>query len=80
MTVSKSLHWQLLVFDPSDPEDPRWLIATVTAVRQADVDDTGRRYTDWRAVTRWVRSVLRRPEVNLTPVERMLAWQIRDKP
>lgn len=34
-------HWNLLVFVPSDPDDPRWLVATVstvTAVRHADID------------------------------------------
>ena len=54
--------WRVLVLD-RDPEDPKWIIATVTMaadVRPAVLDAAGR-YTGWLAVTEWVAAMVGRP-------------------
>lgn len=69
--------WRLLVLDP-DGADPHWVIATVALssdVRPATLDPAGA-YTDWEETTRWVRSVLGRPEVALSPLAGVLAWSV----
>ena len=67
--------WRLLILD-RDPEDPRWLLATVTLasdVTPARLDRAGR-YTGWPEVTAWVRGQLGH-EVELAPVHDALAWR-----
>jgi hypothetical protein len=66
--------WRVLILD-RDPEDPRWLLATVAItadVRPAVLDGVGQ-YTDWADVTTWVRRSLGR-RVSLVPVAGVLAW------
>lgn len=78
-TTTTTGPWRILVFDPSDPADPRWVLATVTMpsdVRPADVDDAGHRYTNWPGVTRWVRGQVGRSDVSLVPLDRALAWRV----
>jgi hypothetical protein len=68
--------WRLLILD-SDPEDPRWLIGTVTLpsdVRPAVMEPGGRRYADWAAVTGWVHEQVGRP-VTLTPIA-AICWRV----
>jgi hypothetical protein len=70
--------WRVLLLD-RDPEDPRWLLATVTLsadVRPASLDAAGR-YTDWTEVVAWVHASAGRP-VELTPVPDALAWHVRE--
>jgi hypothetical protein len=70
--------WRLLILDRTDPDDPRWLIVTVT--RDTDVLpaqlDAGGRYLNWPAVTQWASARLGE-QVELTPVTEPLAWTIR---
>jgi hypothetical protein len=69
--------WRLLVLD-KDPDDPRWLIATIALpedVRPARLDMTGR-YTDWLEVTAWVAARLDQT-IGLAPMNDALAWIIR---
>lgn len=68
--------WRLLILD-RDPDDPVWLLATVTIsadVRPAMLDRAGR-YLDWPAATEWVRRSLGR-QVSLVPVHDALAWRV----
>lgn len=68
--------WRVLILD-RDPDDPRWLLATVTLasdVRPALLDTAGR-YTDWAEVTAWVRDQLGHEAV-LVPVHDALAWTV----
>jgi hypothetical protein len=68
--------WRVLMLD-RDPDDPRWLLATVTLpsdVRPAVLDAAGR-YTDWAEVTAWVRGQLGHASV-LLPVHDALAWTV----
>jgi hypothetical protein len=79
--------WRILVFDKTDPQDPRWLIATVTLpsdVRPAQaapgtitgIIPPGRVIP--AEVVEWVRHRLGRREVRLTPV-RGQAWTIEEE-
>jgi len=68
--------WRVLLLD-RDPEDPRWLIASITLssdVLPAWLDPAGR-YEDWAQVTQWVRARVGRP-VALVPVHDALAWRV----
>jgi hypothetical protein len=68
--------WRLLILD-RDPEDPRWLLATVNLasdVRPADLDAAGR-YQGWAEAAAWVTSVTGAP-VCLVPVRGALAWSV----
>jgi hypothetical protein len=68
--------WRVLILD-RDPEDPRWIIATVSLpadVRAAELDAAGR-YRDWQAVCQWVVSQVGRT-VTLVPVHDSLAWRV----
>jgi hypothetical protein len=68
--------WRVLVLD-RDPEDPKWIIATVTMaadVRPAVLDAAGR-YTGWQAVTEWAAAMVGR-QVALVPVYGALAWRM----
>jgi hypothetical protein len=71
--------WRILLLD-RDPADPKWLLATV--VLPADVRpavlDAARRYSEWEAVTVWVRETLGRA-VALVPVHDALAWRIEHR-
>jgi hypothetical protein len=76
--------WRFVLFDASDPDDPRWVLLSVTTpsdVRPADVDATGRRYTDWQAVTAWVRAQVGRREVSLIPLDldRSQLWRVDER-
>jgi hypothetical protein len=68
--------WRILVLD-RDPEDPRWLLATI--IMSADIRpavlDTAGRYADWDEVTAWARAALGQP-VALVPVADALAWRV----
>ena len=69
--------WRLLLLDKSDPDDPRWCIASVVMpsdVRPAELGAYGN-YTGWLSVTRWVRQQVG-PNVALTPIPDLLAWAI----
>jgi hypothetical protein len=71
--------WRILVLD-RNPEDPKWLIATVTIpadVRHAMIDLAGR-YADWANVTEWVRDNLGRPNVAIGPMHDPLVWTIHE--
>jgi hypothetical protein len=66
----------VLVLD-RDPEDPKWIIATVSLsadVRPAVLDAAGS-HTDWWAVTEWAAGMVGRPIV-LVPVHDALAWRV----
>jgi hypothetical protein len=68
--------WRLLILDAA-PDDPVWLIATVSAssdVRAAIMEVGGRRYADWPQVTEWVRAQVGQ-RVQLTPASAMV-WRI----
>jgi hypothetical protein len=68
--------WRVLLLD-RDPEDPRWLLATVTLasdVRPAVLDAAGR-FTDWAEVTAWMQGQLGHAAV-LVPVHDALAWTV----
>jgi hypothetical protein len=68
--------WRVLLLD-RDPEDPRWLLATVSLsadVRPAVLDAAGR-YSDWAEVSAWVHAQIGTP-VALVPVMDALAWRI----
>ena len=70
--------WRVLILD-RDPEDPRWLMATVTLpsdVRPA-VLDAADRYIDWPDVTAWVAAEAGRL-VRLVPVAGALASHITE--
>jgi len=70
--------WRILVLD-RDPEDPRWLLATVTLpsdVQPAELDAAGR-YTDWAQVNAWVREQTGR-DADLVPVDDALAWTVAE--
>ena len=70
--------WRLLLFDSSDPADPRWIITSVTLasdVRPATTADNGRRFTDWADVTEWVRLQTGEAKVSLVPVA-VACWRI----
>jgi hypothetical protein len=75
--------WRYLLFDPSDPSDPRWLLLTVSTpgdVRPADTDDAGRRYTDWPAITAWLRATVGRGELRLVPLdEHAVIWRVDER-
>ena len=66
--------WRLLILD-SSPDDPKWLLATVTLpsdVRPAVMQ--GRRYSDWPEVTDWVgRQVGAKP--SLVPISAVV-WRV----
>jgi hypothetical protein len=74
--------WRVLILDTSDPDDPRWLIATVQPgigdVRPAAVSPAGR-YEDWHEVTQWVRRQVA-PEVALIPVPGARVWRADEQP
>jgi hypothetical protein len=76
--------WRYLMFDPSDPADPKWVVLSVTTpgdVRPADVDEaTGHKYTDWQAVCAWVREQVGRGDVALFPMDRVLVWKLDEHP
>jgi hypothetical protein len=68
--------WRLLILD-STPDDPKWLLATVTLaadVRPAVMDASGRRYQDWPGVCEWVAGLVGR-RVSLVPVS-AVAWRV----
>jgi hypothetical protein len=68
--------WRVLVLD-SSPDDPLWMIATVTLpsdVRPAEMEPGGRRYRNWEAVTEWVRAQVGE-HVSLVPLT-AVAWRI----
>jgi hypothetical protein len=82
ITTTTTGLWRILLFDPSDPADPRWILASVVMpsdVRPADTDDSGHRYTDWPAVTRWVRAQVGRSDVSLVPMDRALCWRVDER-
>jgi hypothetical protein len=69
--------WRLLILSRT-VEDPLWLIVSVVTpshVRPARLDRAGR-YEDWPETTAWVRAVLGRAEVGLTPLGDPLALLI----
>jgi|GEM_PF-3524203 len=75
-TMTAGKPWRLLILD-RDPEDPRWLLATVTLasdVRPADLDAAGR-YRGWAQAAAWVTSATGGP-VSLVPVHGALAWSV----
>jgi hypothetical protein len=69
--------WRLLVLDTSDPDDARWLIASVTLptdVKPAVME--GRKYTGWPQVVAWVREqVAGAGQVSITPLTAM-CWRV----
>lgn len=68
--------WRVLILD-RDPDDPMWVIATVTIaadVRPASVDAAGR-YQGWSDVCHWVAETTGLP-VALTPLHDALAWRV----
>ena len=68
--------WRVLVLD-RDPEDPKWIIATVTMaadVRPALINPAGC-YTGWQAVADWAAAMVGRP-VALVPIPGALAWRM----
>jgi hypothetical protein len=72
--------FRLLVLDTSDPDDPKWLIATVTLpsdVRPAEMEPGGRRYKNWPEVVAWVTHQAGHP-VSLIPLAGMV-WRV-DEP
>lgn len=74
--------WRYLLFDGSDPADPKWVLLSVTVpsdVRPADRDDRDRAITDWRAVTGWLRATVGRA-VTLVPLDpdRAQLWHVRE--
>ena len=77
-TPSAGGPWRVLILD-SSPDDPMWLLATVTLpsdVRPAAVDRASGRYRDWDEVTAWVREqVAGAGPVSLVPVS-AVAWRI----
>ena len=66
--------WRVLILD-RDPDDPRWLLATVTLPSDVrpTVPDSAGRFTDWPEVAAWVRGQLGQEAV-LVPVCDALAW------
>jgi hypothetical protein len=71
--------WRLLILDTSDPEDARWILATVavpTDVRGAVMEPSGRRYTDWPQAAEWVRRQVGR-QVQLTPIA-AIVWRVSE--
>jgi hypothetical protein len=68
--------WRVLILD-RDPDDPRWILATVTLssdVRHAVLDAAGR-YVGWADAVAWAESTVGRP-VALVPVHDALAWRV----
>lgn len=78
--------WRVLIYDGHDPEDPRWVIATVaitTDVRPAKTPLSpvmpaapvrGVRFPDWPEVRAWVRTQVGfTPNLHVIPAS---VWQI----
>lgn len=75
-TSASSGAWRLLILD-RDPDDPKWVMATVMNpedVRPVQVVDG--RYTGWDEMTAWLRAVLARPGVDLVPLYHAAVWRI----
>lgn len=74
--------WRYLLLDTSDPDDPKWVLLMVSAaetdVRPAVLGPDGS-YRDWSWTARWVRAILGRPHVALTPIPRALAWHVDEQ-
>ena len=70
--------WRLLILD-STPDDPMWIIATITLptdVRPAAIDRGSGRYLDWDAAVSWVRDqVTGAGPVSLVPIS-AVAWRV----
>lgn len=69
--------WRIVILD-RDPDDPRWLLATITLasdVRPAALDSASR-YQDWPAVTDWVAAQAGVPQAALVPMHDVLAWRL----
>ncbi len=69
--------WKLLVLD-QDPQDPKWLLATVSSpgdVQPAFVGPGGVPAALAGEVGQWLRGLLGRP-AHLTPLHRPQVWQI----
>ncbi|HKB31974.1 MAG TPA: hypothetical protein VKD26_14215 [Streptosporangiaceae bacterium] len=70
--------WRLLILDRSDPDDARWLLATVELaddVQAAVLDQIGH-YGNWPQVCTWVRQVVGRADISLIPLPAPLAWRV----
>lgn len=74
--------WRLLVLDP-EPDDPKWVLATVTLpadVRPAVMTGTGgdTRYEGWAETARWVSESVGR-QVRLVPLTATV-WRVDEQP
>jgi hypothetical protein len=70
--------WRLLILD-RNPDDPKWLIATVTLAgdTRPAVLDVGGGYTGWMGAGNWVSERVGRP-VELEGLHDALVWLIRE--
>jgi hypothetical protein len=64
--------WRMLVWDASDADDARWLLATVTAVQPAGLD---RRHPG-SGVLAWLGRVTGLDDPALTALPGALAWRV----
>jgi hypothetical protein len=71
--------WRLLILD-RDPQDPKWILATVTSPGDVQPADLGDVLAILPAGSAWVRGLLGQPHVTLTPMTRAHVWRIDEHP
>jgi hypothetical protein len=71
--------WRLLILD-RDPQDPKWILATVTSPGDVQPADLGDVLAILPAGSAWVRGLLGQPHATLTPMTRAHVWRIDETP
>ena len=67
--------WRLLILD-RDPQDPKWILATVTSPGDVEPADLGDVLAILPAGGAWVRRLLGQPHAALTPMTRAHVWRV----